>query len=187
MDAFTYSVSSNFIAQGSAKAITDTPIGRILLNGINFNITSGLVGLNGLTTYPKIINSVDVTDRAPDAVELTVDLTAINPSNLNLSMRDATFNIINEVPLGNATLPGLILVTDRNDIAFTALFDPNRSPCGLETLDLFLFWTPLSMFLVSMDRVKWNLWLQHWPIFESIQLYPVSSCQSYHIDYNWYR
>lgn len=137
-NAFTYMVSADFIAQGSAKAITDTPIGRILLNGINFNITSGLVGLNGLTTYPTIINSVDVTGGAPDAVELVVDLTAINPSNLNLSTGDATFNLINEVPLGNATLPGLILVPGRNDINSTAFFDPNRSPYGLETLNRFI-------------------------------------------------
>lgn len=137
-DAFTYGVSADFIAEGMAKAITDTPIGRILLNGIKFNITSGLQGLNGLTTYPTIINSVDVTGGLPDAVALSVKLTAVNPSNINISAGDATFNLINQVPLGNATLPGLVLVPGRNDITSTSFFDPNRDPLGIETLNRFI-------------------------------------------------
>lgn len=135
---FTYSEEAGFVTEGAAKAITDTPIGRILLNGIKFNVSTGLAGLSGLTKYPTIINSVDVTGGAPDAVSLVVGTTVVNPSNLNLSTGDATFQLINQVPLGNVTLPALVLTPGRNDIAATSFFDPNRDPKGLETLNRFI-------------------------------------------------
>lgn len=137
-NAFTYAATAGFTSDGLAKAVSDTPVGRILLNGIKFDVGTGLAGLAGLTTYPTIINSVDVTGGAPDAVALTVGLTAINPSNINISAGDATFNLVNGVILGNATLPALNLKIGRNDINSTAFFDPNRDPRGLETLNRFI-------------------------------------------------
>lgn len=138
-DAFVYMSSAAFQAQGAAKALTNTPIGEILLDAIKFDVTTGLIGLNGLTTYPTIIDSVDVTGGASDAIQLAVDLTLVNPSNLNLSVGDTTFQLSNQgVILGNATLPNLILVPGRNDLASVANFDPNRAPVGLDTLNRFI-------------------------------------------------
>ncbi|MCO5589830.1 hypothetical protein L7F22_043799 [Adiantum nelumboides] len=135
---FLYSESASFTAAGSAKAITDTPVGRILLNGIRFSVGTGLAGLSGLTKYPTIINSVDVVGGAPDAISLVVGTTVVNPSNLNLSTGDATFQLENTVPVGNVTLPGLNLKIGRNDINATSFFDPNRSPKGIEALNRFV-------------------------------------------------
>lgn len=149
---FTYSEKAGFVAEGSAKAVTDTAIGKILLNGIKFNITTGLAGLNGLTTYKTVINSVDVMGGTADAISLVVDLTAINPSNLNLSTGDATFNLINQVPLGNATLPALNLKPGRNDIRSTSFFDPNRDPLGIETLNRFISGLDTFVNVSGFDR-----------------------------------
>ncbi|UZJ55969.1 hypothetical protein CBS101457_005289 [Exobasidium rhododendri] len=137
-NAFVYMADTAFQAQGAAKAITSTPVGEILLNGINFDVTTGLIGLNGLTTYPTIINSVDVTGGVPDGVTLAVGLTLVNPSNLNLSVGDTTFQLSNQVVLGNTTLADLLLTPGRNDKMATAYFDPNRAPIGLETLNRFI-------------------------------------------------
>jgi hypothetical protein len=138
-DAFVYMSSSAFQAVGAAKALTDTPVGQILLNGIKFGVTTGLVGLNGLTTYPTIIDSVDVTGGTPDATSLAVGLTLVNPSNLNLSVGDTTFQLSNEgVFLGNATLADLHLSPGENSYISTAFFDPNVAPIGLETLNRFI-------------------------------------------------
>lgn len=137
-NAFLYSDSASFDSSGSAKAITDTPVGRILLNGIRFKVGTGLTGLSGLTKYPTIINSVDVVGGAPDAISLVVGTTVVNPSNLNLSTGDAVFQLENQVPVGNVTLPGLNLKIGRNDINATSFFDPNRSPKGIEALNRFV-------------------------------------------------
>ncbi|CAO1623850.1 unnamed protein product [Parajaminaea phylloscopi] len=137
-NAFVYSESADFELQGSAKAVTDTPLGRVLLNGIKFGVGSGLRGLDGLTKYPTIINTVDVTGGAPDAVSLVVGTTVVNPSNLNLTVGDATFLLENEVVLGNVTLPNLNLAIGRVDVNATSFFDPNRDPKGLETLNRFI-------------------------------------------------
>jgi hypothetical protein len=137
-NAFLFSASAGFTASGSAKAITDTPIGRILLNGIKFSVDTGLKGLAGLKQYPTIINSVDVIGGTPDAVSLVVGTTVVNPSNLNLSTGDATFQLVNRDVVGNVTLPGLNLKIGRNDINATSFFDPNRSPYGIEALNRFI-------------------------------------------------
>ncbi|CAO1639236.1 unnamed protein product [Sympodiomycopsis kandeliae] len=137
-NAFTYGEASDFVLQGSAKAVTDTPLGRVLLNGIKFGVGSGLRGLAGLTRYPTVINSVDVVGGARDAISLVVGTTVVNPSNLNLSLGDTTLELVNNVALGNVTLPNLNLAIGRVDVNATSFFDPNRAPEGLDTLNRFI-------------------------------------------------
>ena len=105
-DNFVYMDTSAFELVGAAKALTDTPVGRLLLDGIAFDVTAGLVGLNGLTTYPTIIDSVDVTGGTDATVELAVGLTLVNPSNLNLSVGTTAFQLSRN---------GAILVVQRQD------------------------------------------------------------------------
>ena len=93
--------------KGSAKALTDTPVGRVLLNGIKFNVGSGLTGLDSLNRYPTQITSVDVLGGTPDNIQLQVGTALINPSNLNLTTGDARFQLSNEVVLGTVTLPNV--------------------------------------------------------------------------------
>lgn len=90
-NAFTFSEAADFKATGSARAVTDTPLGRVLLNGIKFDVGTGLKGLQGLTHYPTIINHVDVLGGTTDAVSLVVATTVVNPSNINITAGDATF------------------------------------------------------------------------------------------------
>lgn len=133
-----YTEGTGFLAAGAAKAVTDTPLGRILLDGIKFNVSTGLVGLSGLNKYPTVVNSVDVIGGSASSIDLAVGLTVVNPSNLNLTTGDTRLQLINQVPLGVVTLPQLNLVPGRNDIDATATFDPNSDPLGLETLNRFI-------------------------------------------------
>ncbi|PWN18638.1 hypothetical protein BCV69DRAFT_252553, partial [Microstroma glucosiphilum] len=137
-NAFTYQGAAAFNLEGSARALTDTPLGRVLLDGIPFAVGTGLNGLAGLLEYPTVINSVDVVGGAPDAISLAVGTTIVNPSNLNLTLGDVTLNLINQVPLGNVTLPNLNLAIGEVTVAATSFFDPNRAPEGLEVLNRFI-------------------------------------------------
>lgn len=137
-NAFTFSSASNFKVSGVALAVTDTPVGRVLLNGIKFDVGTGLKGLQGLTRYPTIINHVDVLGGAQDAISLVVATSVVNPSNIKIKSGDASFLLQNEVFLGNITLPDLNLNIGRNDIKATSFFDPNRDPKGLETLNRYI-------------------------------------------------
>ncbi len=137
----TYLTLSNGTAirlQGQAKAITDTPLGRVLLDGIIFDVDSGLLGLQGLNAYPTLITSVDVTGGTNDGILLSVGTTLVNPSNLNLTIGDSNFQLVNQVVLGTVTIPGLNLMTGRNDVNATSVFNPNADPRGLDTLNRFI-------------------------------------------------
>lgn len=137
----TYLTLSNGTAirlQGAAKAVTDTPLGRVLLDGIIFDVDSGLLGLQGLSAYPTLITSVDVTGGTNEGILLQVGTTLVNPSNLNLTIGDSSFQLVNRDVLGTVTIPGLNLMTGRNDVNATSVFNPNASPYGLETLNRFI-------------------------------------------------
>lgn len=145
-NAFLYGSSAAFTLMGSAKAVTDTPLGRVLLNGIKFGVGSGLRGLAGLRQYPTVINSVDVVGGTADAIALSVGTTIVNPSNLNLSTGDTTLNLEKSgVVLGNVTLPNLILNIGRVDVQATSFFDPNRAPEGLDVLNRFITGQPTTL------------------------------------------
>ncbi len=101
--ALIFSDAAEIGLQGRAKALTDTPVGRVLLNGIKFNVGSGLRGLDSLTRYPTVISSVDVTGGTSDAIQLVVGTTLIYPSNLNLTTGTTTFELANEVALVTPT------------------------------------------------------------------------------------
>lgn len=124
--------------QGASKVVSDTPLGRVILNGIIFDVDSGLLGVQGLNKYPPVINSVDAMGGTPQGIILSVATTLINPSNLNLTVGDTSFQLVNHDVLGVATISGLTLNAGRNDVNATATFDANGSPHGLETLNRFI-------------------------------------------------
>ncbi|TKY86943.1 hypothetical protein EX895_004231 [Sporisorium graminicola] len=124
--------------QGAAKVVTDTPLGRVLLDGILFEVDSGLLGVQGLNSQPTVISRVDATGGTKQGIELSVGVTLFNPSNLNLTVGAAHFHIVNQDVLGVATISGLTLNPGRNDLNATAVFDANSSPYGLTTLNRFI-------------------------------------------------
>ncbi|KAN0059778.1 hypothetical protein ACQY0O_008352 [Thecaphora frezii] len=136
---FTFSDGTGIRLQGAARALTDTPLGRVLLNGIAFDVDSGILGLRGLTAYPTIINTVDVMGGTKDGINLAVGTTLVNPSNLNLTIGDTSLQLAKDgAVLGTVTLPNLNLRQGRNDVNATSVFNPNVSPKGYETLNRFI-------------------------------------------------
>lgn len=134
----TYSDDIQFNIEGQASAVSSTALGEIVLTDIRFQVDTGIKGLSGLKKYDTIVNSVDVVGGTPEAVQLAIQLTAVNPSNINVSLGDLTLDIMNQVKLGSALIPDANLVIGRNDLNASADFDPNRAAIGLETLNRFI-------------------------------------------------
>lgn len=57
---------------GHARAIANLSIGELTLDPINFNVTSGLDGLEGLQGFVEI-DSIDVLGGTTDGLTLSID------------------------------------------------------------------------------------------------------------------
>ncbi|CAD6973942.1 unnamed protein product [Tilletia controversa] len=150
-DAFTYSDGTGFDLEGSSSALTNTPLGQVLLDGIKYKVPAGLRGLEGLAKYPTTITNVDVITGYPDALVLSVGTNIINPSNLNLSVGDTTFQLWREVLLGNVTLPNLNLQIGENNLTASSMFDPNRAAIGKDTLNRFISGLPTTLNITGFN------------------------------------
>ncbi|KAK0556496.1 hypothetical protein OC844_005834 [Tilletia horrida] len=151
-DAFTYSDGTGFDLQGTSSALTNTPIGQVLLDGIKFQVPSGLRGLDGLTKYPTVISSVDVINGTTEGLELSVQTSIINPSNLNLSVGDTSFQLWREVLLGTVTLPNLNLQIGPNNLTARSMLDPNRAEQGKDLLNRFISGQATSLNITGFDN-----------------------------------
>ncbi|KAG5646292.1 hypothetical protein DXG03_003889 [Asterophora parasitica] len=130
--------SAEFRLIGRSRAVANMSIGQITLDPIKFNVSTtlnGLKGLKGLTT----IDAVDVQGGSRDGINLGIDVSIFNPSNLDLSTGDLNLQLFRDgVALGTALLPNLTLVRGNNSFRATSSFEANQSPQGLQTLNDFV-------------------------------------------------
>ncbi|KAF8828949.1 hypothetical protein HHX47_DHR3000558 [Lentinula edodes] len=130
--------SVDFQLVGQSRAIANLSIGQITLDPIKFNVPSslnGLRGLNGLTA----IHEVDVVGGTTEGITLNINVSIVNPSNLNLSTGDLTMQLTRDgALLGTALLPNLNLTMGNNSILAQSTFDSNNNPQAQETLDQFV-------------------------------------------------
>ncbi|WFD44515.1 hypothetical protein MPSI1_003183 [Malassezia psittaci] len=135
---FVFSGPDPKLFNGTSVAVTNTPVGRIVLNGIKFSVKSGLLGLQGLNHYATTINGVDVVGGQKNGLVLSVNTTIINPSNVNVLSGNVTLLFLNGDVIGNVLLPELNLVIGENNLTATSIFSPQVSPKGYETLNRFV-------------------------------------------------
>ena len=135
---FVFSGVDTKLFNGSSTAVTDTPVGRIVLDGIKFSVQSGLLGLQGLNHYPTTINGVDVIGGTTEGLKLAVNTTIINPSNVNVQSGNVTLLFLNHDVIGNVFLENLNLVIGANNITAISTFSPKVSPYGYETLNRYV-------------------------------------------------
>ena len=131
--------------RGETKALTDTPMGRVLLNGIKFDVDSGLLGLQGLTKEPTTITGVDVVGGSAEGLKLKVNTTIVNPSNVNLAVSDVKLLLVNHDVVGNVVLPNLNLVIGPNNLTADGTVDPNQTPKGMDMLNQFIGGVPTPL------------------------------------------
>ncbi|KAF9562634.1 hypothetical protein CPC08DRAFT_706528 [Agrocybe pediades] len=134
----TNSDVADFRLVGQSRAIANLSIGQITLDPIKVNVSTtlnGLQGLKGKTT----INTVDVTGGSTDGINLGIQVSIVNPSNLKLSTGDLTLQLLRDgAILGTTLLPNLTLNMGENTINATSSFQANNSPQGKQTLDDFI-------------------------------------------------
>ncbi|GLB37240.1 putative protein of unknown function (DUF3712) [Lyophyllum shimeji] len=142
---------ASFRLVGQSRAVANMSIGQITLNPIKVNVSTtlnGLKGLQGLTT----IKDVDVQGGSKDGINLGIDVSIFNPSSLDLATGDLTLQLFREgVALGTALLPNLTLVRGNNSFRSTSIFEANRSPEGIQTLNDFVGKKDVPLTIAGFD------------------------------------
>lgn len=146
-----FGVNTSTRLRGQSHALTDTPVGRIFLSPINFDVESGLTGLQGLNSYPTVISSVDLTGGTHNALTLAIQTTITNPSNLNLSTGNVEFHLVNDQIIGNVTMYDLHLDLGENNVTADALFDPRAGEQGQVTLNRFVSGEDTKLYINGFD------------------------------------
>ncbi|KAF1802885.1 hypothetical protein V8B55DRAFT_1045444 [Mucor lusitanicus] len=137
--ALTASDNYTFMVSGIATTKTNTPIGPIVLTGINFTVPTTLKGLQFLNSTATVINSLDVTGGTEAGLALAINVTMDNPSDFGISTGDVSFNMgASGTTLGLVTLNNLTLNRGQNTVAAAASFDPKSSDVGQNLLSTFV-------------------------------------------------
>ncbi|KAF8972948.1 hypothetical protein BDZ97DRAFT_1691577 [Flammula alnicola] len=164
----TNSNVTEFRLVGTSRAVANMSIGQITLDGIKVNVSTtlnGLEGLKGMTT----IDSVDVAGGTTSGIDLNLQVTIFNPSNLELSTGDLTLQLSRGgAILGTALLPNLTLNMGNNTINATSSFAANNSPEGTQTLNDFISHTDVQLSISGFDGSTQVVSLL--PAFESLSL-----------------
>ncbi|TFK54041.1 hypothetical protein OE88DRAFT_1732763 [Heliocybe sulcata] len=130
--------SSEFMLVGHARAVANMSIGQLTLDPINFNVSSELLGLQGLQGS-TVIHSVDVVGGTQDGIQLGINVSINNPSNLVLHTGDMTLQLFRDGGLmGTTLLPNLTLQMGENSVSAQGNFQPNNNQQGLQTLNDFI-------------------------------------------------
>ncbi|OJT10827.1 hypothetical protein TRAPUB_12696, partial [Trametes pubescens] len=141
-----------FQLQGHARAIANMSIGQVTLDPIKFDVTSGLQGLRGLDNLVTI-GDVDVVGGTQNAIQLGINVSIVNPSNLKLSTGDLVLQLFREDALmGTTLMPNLTLEMGNNSVTAQGNFTPNLSPQGMQTLDDFVGGTDVRVAIAGYDN-----------------------------------
>ncbi|KAJ7716738.1 hypothetical protein DFH07DRAFT_349612 [Mycena maculata] len=130
---------------GHSRTVANTSVGPITLDPINVNVSTSLLGLQGLKGMATI-DSVDVTGGTTAGISLGIQVSIFNPSNLKLALGNLTLQLFRDgANLGTVVMPNLVLSMGNNTINTTSVFEANNSPKGLETLNDFVGKTDVSL------------------------------------------
>ncbi|KXN90203.1 hypothetical protein AN958_04693 [Leucoagaricus sp. SymC.cos] len=142
---------AEFRLVGNSSAIANLSIGQITLDPIKVNVSTHLLGLQGLKGM-TVIEGVDVAGGTTDHINLNINVTIHNPSNLNLSTGDLTLQLFRDgTILGTTVLPNLDLRVGSNSLVATSAFKANDSPQGLQTLNDFVAKKDVNLTIAGFD------------------------------------
>ncbi|KAG0305312.1 hypothetical protein BGZ97_001149 [Linnemannia gamsii] len=140
----TVGASQPFTVRGTAGTVAITPIGEVRITGIPFKSDVALSGLQGLKTDPTVINSLTVIGGTTAGLQIALNLTMVNPSQLSIDTgvgenAPVTFAMQYEGDnVGTVIFPSLNLVPGVNQRTAGALFTPTGTAGGQALLQKYM-------------------------------------------------
>ncbi|KAF9926523.1 hypothetical protein FBU30_003926 [Linnemannia zychae] len=144
VNKLTIGTTQPFTVQGTASTIANTPIGEVRIAGIPFKSDVALSGLQGLKTEPTVINKLTVIGGIPTGLQIALDLSMTNPSQLSIDtgVGDSaivTFGMVYQGDnVGTVIFPTLNLVPGVNNVQAGALFTPTGTVGGQALLQQYM-------------------------------------------------
>ncbi|KAJ7647487.1 hypothetical protein FB45DRAFT_200334 [Roridomyces roridus] len=144
--------TAQFLLVGESRTIANTSLGQISLNPIKVNVSTSLLGLQGLKGLATI-ETVDVQGGTTEGITLGIQVSIHNPSNLKLALGDLTLALQRDgAQLGTVLMPNLVLNMGNNTVQTTSIFDANGSPQGLQTLSDFVGKKDVDLTITGFDN-----------------------------------
>ncbi|KAG0335580.1 hypothetical protein BG004_008396 [Podila humilis] len=140
----TVGASQTFTVSGFAGTVAMTPIGEVKIVGIPFKSDVSLSGLQGLKTEPTVINKLTVIGGVPEGLQIALDLTMVNPSDLTIDSGVGETGVVTfgmqyaGDNVGTVIFPTLNLVPGVNQRTAGALFTPTGTAGGQELLQKYM-------------------------------------------------
>ncbi|KAG0231208.1 hypothetical protein BGW41_002236 [Actinomortierella wolfii] len=140
----TVGASQSFGVQGSAATVAQTPIGEVKITGIPFKSDVSLTGLQGLSTEPTVIHNLTVIGGIKEGLQIALDLTMTNPSDLTIATGPGpngivTFDMLYQGDnVGTVIFDDLTLVPGANSRQAGALFTPTGTAGGQALLQMYM-------------------------------------------------
>jgi hypothetical protein len=75
----TMSTAETITLSGKANTDAETAVGLLSLTGIEFSVNTSIAGLQGLTSKPTLVTSLDVNHGFPDYLLIKVNSSLFNP------------------------------------------------------------------------------------------------------------
>ncbi|KAF9084555.1 hypothetical protein BGX23_010420 [Mortierella sp. AD031] len=144
VNKLTVGSSQAFTVAGTAGTVAMTPIGEVRITGIPFKSDVALSGLQGLKTEPTVINSLTVIGGLPEGLQIALNLTMVNPSQLSIDTgvgenAAVTFAMQYEGDnVGTVIFPSLNLLPGVNIRTAGALFTPTGTAGGQALLQKYM-------------------------------------------------
>ncbi|KAG9069218.1 hypothetical protein KI688_010115 [Linnemannia hyalina] len=144
VNKLTIGTTQPFTVSGIAGTVAMTPIGEVRITGIPFKSDVALSGLQGLKTDPTVINKLTVIGGTTAGLQIALDLTMTNPSQLTIDtgVGDSavvTFGMVYQGDnVGTVIFPTLDLLPGVNNVQAGALFTPTGTAGGQALLQQYM-------------------------------------------------
>lgn len=151
VNKLTLGQNQPFTVAGTAGTVAMTPIGEVSIVGIPFRSDVALSGLQGLKTRPTVINSLTVIGGKPEGLEIALQVSMFNPSELSINTGSGDKGVVSfgmsykGDNVGTVIFPTLDLVPGENVRTAGALFTPTGTAGGQELLQKYMSNVPATV------------------------------------------
>ncbi|KAJ1982683.1 hypothetical protein H4R34_001620 [Dimargaris verticillata] len=128
-----------FAMTGGVDIRAQTPVGPVVIEGVPFNVSTALAGMQGLATTPLQVQGMDVTGGDADGIDLGIQVAITNPSAIQIASGDVQFHMVyQDTTVGMVTIPDLTLERNQTVTKAQGKFKPNDSDAGKAMLGNFI-------------------------------------------------